>query len=66
MKGTSPSRAIRAVAAIGSGVPRWEVQCLIKSLLRGMSMTNVTVGNDLAKNLFAVQGIETTGKAVLV
>ena len=29
-------------------------------------MTNVTVGNDLAKNLFAVQGIETTGKAVLV
>ena len=29
-------------------------------------MAIVTIGNDSAKNVFAVQGIEATGKAVLV
>ena len=43
MKGTSPSRASRAVAATGNLVPRWEVQCVIDSLLKGKSVTIVTI-----------------------
>ena len=57
---------MRAVAAIADFVPRWEVQRLINSLLKGKSMTIVTVGIDLAKNVFAVHGIDATGKPVLV
>ena len=64
MKGTSPSRASRAVAATGNKVPRWEVQSLINSLIKGKSMTIVTVGIDLAKNVFAVHGVDATGKPV--
>lgn len=66
MKGTSPSQAIRAVAANGNLVPRWEVQYLINSLVKGKSMTIVTVGIDLAKNVFAVHGVDATGKATLI
>ena len=66
MKGTSPTRAIRAVAVIGGLVPRLEVQRLVNSLLKGKSMTVVTVGIDLVKNVFAVHGVDATGKPVLV
>jgi hypothetical protein len=68
MKGTSPSRVIRAVAVYGIEVPRWEVRNLINSLVcwKGKSMAIVSVGIDLAKNVFAVHGVDATGKAVLV
>src|SRR5688500_10167646 len=33
---------------------------------KGKSMAIVTVGIDLAKNVFAVHGVDATGKAVLV
>mgnify|MGYP006187805677 CR=1 FL=1 len=52
MKGTSPSRVIRAVAGYGIQVPRWEVRSLINSLVvwKGKAMTAiVTIGIDLAK-----------------
>ncbi len=35
MKGTSPSRASRGIAATGNEVPRWEVRSLINSFGRG-------------------------------
>jgi transposase len=69
MKGTSPSRVIRAVAVYGIKVPRWEVRSLINSLVlwKGKSMTAiVTIGIDLAKNVFAVHGVDATGKPALV
>lgn len=69
MKGTSPSRVIRAVAGYGIKVPRWEVQPLINSLVlwKGKSMSAiVTIGIDLAKNVFAVHGVDATGKSALV
>ena len=69
MKGTSPSRVIRAVAGYGNTVPRWEVRTLINSLVlsKGKSMTAiVTIGIDLGKNVFAVHGVDATGKPALV
>ena len=68
MKETSPSRVIRAVAGYGIEVPRWEVRTLINSLVywKGNSMTIVTVGIDLAKNVFAVHGVDASGKPALV
>jgi transposase len=66
MKGTSPSRASRAVASTGNKVSRWEVQSLINLFVKGKSMTIVTVGIDLAKNVFAVHGVDATGKPVLI
>ena len=50
MKGTSPSRGVRANAEYGNEVPRWEVRSLINSLQKGKSMAIVHVGIDLAKN----------------
>jgi len=66
MKGTSPSRAIRDIAETGNEVPRWEVRKLINSLERGSSMTIVTLGIDLGKNVFALHGVDATGKPMLV
>ena len=69
MKGTSPSRVIRAVAEYGIKVPRWEAQALINALVlwKGKSMSAiVTIGIDLAKNVFAVHGVNETGKSALV
>ena len=66
MKGTSPSRASRSVAATGYSVPRWKVRNLINSLEKRKSTAIVTVGIDLAKNIFAVHGVDATGKAALV
>lgn len=50
-------------------VPRWEVRSLINSLVcwKGKSTTAiVTTGIDLAKNVFAVHGVDATGKPVLL
>lgn len=69
MKGTSPSRVIRAAAGYGIQVPRWEVRTFINSLVlwKGKSMTAiVTIGIDPAKNVFAVHGVDATGKPALV
>ena len=69
MKGTSPSRVIRAAAWYGIKVPRWEVRSLINSLVfwKGKSMSAiVTIGIDLAKNVFAVHGVNATGQPALV
>ena len=68
MKGTSPSRVIRAVAGYGIKVPRWEVRSLINSLVlwKEKSMAIVSVGIDLAKNVFAVHGVDESGKPALV
>jgi transposase len=66
MKGTSPSRARRGIAAIGNELPRWEVLYLINSLKGGESMAIVTLGVDLAKNVFALHGVDATGRAILV
>lgn len=65
MKGTSPSRPIRAFAGNGNEVPRWEARNLINSLKRGKSMAIVTLGIDLAKNMFALHGVDATGKVQL-
>lgn len=68
MKGTSLSRVIRAVAGYGIKVPRWEVRSLINSLVlwKGKSMAIVSVGIDLAKNVFAVHSVDESGKPALV
>ena len=69
MKGTPPSRVVRAVEVYGIEVPRWEVRSLINSLVvwKGKSMTAiVTIGIDLAKNVFAVHGVDATGKPAMV
>jgi transposase len=67
MKGISPSRASGAKAATGNEVPRWEVLVLINVFARkGKSMAIVTVGIDLAKSVFAVHGVDATGKPALV
>ena len=49
MKGTSPSRVIRAVTGYGIKVPRWKVQSLIISFVfwKGNSMSAIVIiGND--------------------
>ena len=66
MKGTSPSQGVRAEAQYGNEVPRWEVRSLINSLQKGKSMSIVYVGIDLAKNVFAVHGVDEAGKPALV
>ena len=68
MKGTSPSRVIRATAGYGIQVPLWEARTLINSLVcwKGKSMAIVSVGIDLAKNVFAVHGVDESGKSALV
>lgn len=55
----------RAFARYGIKVPRWEVQSLINTLVlwKGKSMAIVTVGIDLAKNVFAVHGVDEAGKS---
>jgi transposase len=69
MKGSSPSRVISAVAVYGIEVPRWEVRSLINALVlsKGKSMTAiVSIGIDIAKNVFAVHGVDATSKPALV
>ena len=67
MKGTSPSRVIRAFAGYGIKVPRWEMQSLINSLAlwKGQSISAiVTIGINLAKNVLAIHGVGATGKSL--
>jgi hypothetical protein len=68
MKGTSSSRVIRAVAGYGNQVPLWKVRIFINSLVceSGSLMAIVSVGIDLAKNLFAVYVVDESGKPELV
>lgn len=66
MKGTSPSRGARGEAEYGIEVPRWEVFVSINHLRKGKSMSILYVGIDLAKNVFAVHGVDEHGKPALV
>jgi len=70
MKGTSPSQASRTPSGLRFTATRCqdgEANLFINSLLlEGEVMTIVTVGIDLAKNVFAVHGVDETGKPMLV
>lgn len=66
MKGTSPSRVIRAIAGYGIQVPRCEVRTLINSLVcwKGNTMTIVFVGIDLAHRFLPFTiSMQLTGRA---
>jgi hypothetical protein len=66
----SKPRAVR-VAVYGNSVPRWrgesfgapQLRCH-QLAMRGEIMTIVTVGIDLAKNVFAVHGVDEAGKPI--
>ncbi len=64
MKGTSPSRADR-VAVVGNEYHDG-VANLINSSGRGKLVAILYVGLDLAKNVFAVHGVNESGKPELV
>jgi transposase len=66
MKGTSPSRGAHIEVESGIEVPRWEAFVSIHHLRKGKSMSIVFVGIDLAKNVFAVHGVDEHGKPALV
>jgi hypothetical protein len=66
MKGTSPSRGARGEAGYGIEVPRWEVRTLINHLRKREVLSIVHIGIDLAKNVFAVHGVNEAGKPELV
>jgi hypothetical protein len=65
MKGTSPSRGCGGSRESASKYHD-EVSTFINTNKKGKSMPIVTVGIDLAKNVFAVHGVDEAGKAVLV
>ena len=46
-------------------MPRWEVQTLINSLERGRFVAIIATGIDLAKNIFAVHGVNQSGAVQL-
>ena len=54
------------VAACGNKVPRWRGQTFHQLVLKGEIMVTVTVGIDLAKNVFAVHGVDEAGNPALV
>ena len=58
----------RRVAVYGNRVPRWRGESFhqLTCLFEGEITTIVTVGIDLAKNVFAVHGVDATGKPVLL
>ena len=64
MEGTSPSRVIRDAERC-EAVRRWEAQTFVNSLGRGSPMAIIATGIDLAKNVFAVHGVDRWGKVVL-
>jgi hypothetical protein len=71
MKGTSPSQASRAPVRLrftASKCQDGEANLFINSLvkLEGEIRAIVTVGIDLAKNVFAVHGVDEAGKVSLV
>ena len=65
MKGTSPSRGCGGSRESASKCHDG-VSSLHQRQQEGKSMSIVTVGIDLAKNVFAIHGVDETGKAVLV
>ena len=71
MKGTSPSQASRFLLRLRPAATKCqdgEANLFINSLvlLEGEIMAIVTVGIDLAKNVFAVHGVDEAGKATFV
>jgi hypothetical protein len=71
MKGTSPSQASRAPQGLRCAASKCqdgEANLFINSLvsLKGEIMAIVTVGIDLAKNVFAVHGVDEAGQAAWV
>lgn len=70
MKGTSPSQASRTPSGLRFTAQQCqdgEANLFINSLfLEGEVMAIVTVGIDLAKNVFAVHGVDETGRPALV
>ena len=65
MKGTSPSRGCGEVAANGIKSAMMEIAVFINHQ-EGKVMNIITIGIDLAKNIFAVHGVDENGKAGLV
>ena len=65
MKGTSPSRISRAWRRPATKCHDGKCECLINWFERG-SPWLLSLWVDLAKNVFAVQGLDATGRAVLV
>ena len=65
MKGTSPSRRSGEVTAYGIKSAMMEIVVFIKTTKREV-MSIITIGIDLAKNIFAVHGVNESGKAELV
>jgi len=57
---------ILRVAATGNQVPRWDVQTFHQLTRKGKSVVIVTVGIDLAKNVFSVHGVDAAEKPVPV
>jgi|GEM_PF-1448836 len=71
MKGTFPVPSeprLVGVAVVGTAVPRWRGNSFhqLTFLLEVEVMAIVTVGIDLAKNVFAVHGVNEAGKPELV
>jgi hypothetical protein len=60
MEGPSPPRVIRN-AQNCRAVPRWEVRTYINSLGTRRPTTIMATGIDLAKNIFAVHGVNQAG-----
>jgi hypothetical protein len=56
------------VAVYGNKVPRWRGESFhqLTCFIGGEIITIVTVGIDLAKNVFSVHGVDEAGKATLV
>ena len=65
MKGTSPSRGCGEVAASGIESAKMERVVFINQP-EGKDMSIITIGIDLAKTIFAVHGVNESGKAELV
>jgi hypothetical protein len=56
----------RILAKFGDQVPRWEVRSFITTAEGEVHMVIVTRGIGLAKNVFALHGVDATGNAVRV
>ena len=65
MKGTSPSRCCGEVSANGNKCHDG-ISDISSTPRKGKSMSIITVGIDLAKNVFAVHGVNDSGKPALV
>ena len=63
MKGTSPSRRGGEVTAYGIKSAMMERVIFIMATQEGKVMNIITIGIDLAKNIFAVHGVNESGHA---